>query len=771
MIKRLAIAGAALLLLGAAGIAAFIASFDINAWRPRIIAEAERASGRSVTIGGLAMQGWLSPSITLRDVSLGNLPGGSRGAMVLAPRAQMQVSLRALLAGRIAMRRLVLDSPDVLLELVNGRPNWEVGAGSTTGPVPVVAIGELLVRDARLHLPGTPHGGVELVRLAVNGSGDMRSEGELRWADTMLRFEARGGPLARIMGGADGPMPISARFQMQGAQLTLNGTLRNPRGLQGYALEATGEADAAALHRIAQLTGGSGPIPASIAFRARIAGSGFDWPAEQAIRFEMAELALVPGIVLSHMLLESDAARAPLRVSLAGTRLADRFTLDGTLGPWRQGAAVPLDLTGTLLGHQLRVAGTVVDPQAGRGIAVQAALDSPVLGRVHAQINERGGFFADGIELTAIRAEGAAGPEGRLSISRQGVSGKLVLGAVDLDALPQPPPSPVAAPVAAPLAAAAPALPAATPPARRSERVIPDAAIDLSAVWAWPMELELAVGTLRHQGVEYRELAARAVVADRRAVLDLLEVTLPTGRVTLRAAAQQAERGTQLQLALRGDGLNLAQLLPESPLSGAADLELELRGQGDTWRAWAASLVGHAGVAVLNGQLDSRALQATIPAGLGGLAPRIDLVCLAMRFDVVAGIAQARMLYADTSLGRLMGGGRINLRDETLELRLNTDLRLPPLSALGVRVRAPVPISGTLAAPTLETGAMLGGGAAGTVAGLVPGLNQALGLQGMPDCGPPLAVARGGRSGPVPRSLMPADPAPVQNLLRGLGVR
>ncbi len=755
MIKRLAIAGAALLLLGAAGIAAFIASFDINAWRPRIIAEAERASGRSVTIGGLAMQGWLSPSITLRDASLGNLPGGSRPAMVLAPRAEMQVSLPALLVGRIAVRRLVLDSPDVLLELVNGRPNWEFGAGSATGSVPEVAIGELLVRDARLHLPDTPHGGVQLVRLAVDGSGDLRSEGELRWADTMLRFEARGGPLARIMGGAGGPMPISARFQMPGAQLTLNGTLREPRGLQGYALEATGEADAAALRRIAQLTGGSGPIPASIAFRARIAGSGFDWPAEQAIRFEMGELALGPGIVLSRTLLESDAAQAPLRVSLAGTRLADRFTLDGTLGPWRPGAAVPLDLTGTLLGHQLRVAGTVADPQAGRGIAVQAALDSPVLGRVRAQLSERGGFFADGIELTAIRAEGAAGPEGRLSISRQGVSGRLALGAVDLDALLRPPPSP-----------AAPA-----PPAQRRDRVIPDAAIDLSALFAWPLELELAVGTLRHQGVEYRELAARAVVTDRRAVLDPLEVTLPAGRVTLRAAAQPAERGAQLQLALRGDGLNLTRLLPESPLSGAAELDVDLRGQGDSWREWAASLVGHAGVAVLNGQLDGRALQATMPAGLGGLAPRIDLACFAMRFDVVAGIAQARMLYADTSLGRLMGGGRINLRDETLELRLNTDLRLPLLSAVGVRVRAPVPISGTLAAPSLETGALLGGGAAGTVAGLVPGLNQALGVQGMPDCGPPLAVARGGRSGPVPRSLMPADPAPVQNLLRGLGVR
>lgn len=752
MIRRAALAAAALLLLACGAVAALVASFDIDAWRPRIIAEAERATGRQVAIGGLAMQGWLWPRVTVLDARLANLPGGSGAEMARLPRIELQLSLPALLLGRIEVLRLELERPEILLETVNGVANWSFGAGAAGGPD--IAWGALRVRDARIALPA---GGVTVAGLGIEGHEALRAQGELRWQDGRLRFDLRGGSLARLLGAAGGPMPVSARLEMPGAELRLSGRLGEARGLRDYAIEVTGEADAAALRRLAALTGrGPGPLPAQAGIRARLAGSGFDWPAEQAIRLDMGETSLGAGVVLSRAVLEADGAQAPLRVSLTGTRLADPFTLDGSLGPWRPGAPVPLDLTGTLLGHRLRLSGAVAEPEAGRGIGLDAVLDSPVLGRVRARLAERGAFFADGLELTAIRADGAGAGEGGLSVSRQGLSGRLALGPVNLDAL---------------LPETAPAAPG---PARRpaaAARLVPDQPIDLAPLLVTPVALDLSVAMLRHAGQEYRDIAARISIQGQRLQLDPLEITLPGGRMMLRAAAQQEARGAQWQLALHGEGLDLARLLPEASFSGRGELELELRGRGDNWRDLAASLVGDAGLTVLHGQLDGRLVQAFMPPGLGALAPRIDLACLAIRFDVVAGIAQARTLYADTSIGRLNGGGRINLRDETLELRLNTDLRLPLLNAVGVRVRAPVPIGGTLAAPRLDTTALLGGGAAGTVAGMVPGLNQALGVQGMPDCGPPLTVARGGRTGPVPRSLMPAEPAPVQNLLRGLGVR
>ncbi len=747
MIKRIAIAVAGLLALGVAGVAVYIATFDIDAWRPRIIAEAERATGRTVTIGALEMRGLITPTIALSNATLGNLAGGSRAAMLHVARAEMQVSLLALISGRIEVRHLILESPNVLLEVVNGTPNWAFPAGPATGAAPDVAIGRLSIRHARLAFPGGPAGGVELIRLDAEGDDELRGNAELRWDDTLLRITTRGAPLARMMAGATGTLPLSARIEMEGARLSLDGTLR---GLQDYVLDAVGQADQAALRRIATLLGRTGPLPERVAITARIAGNGWGWPREQAVRFEMGAVEIAPGVALQSTLVESASADAPLRVTLAGTRLGDAFTLEGGIGPWRPAQPVPLDLTGTLLGHRLRVAGAVAEPQAGRGIAVDATLESPVLGQVRARVAERGAFFADGVELSAIRAEGATTQDGDLLLSAAGISGRVALGRVDLDALP-------AAPSAAP-----------APPARRDARIIPDTRIELGPLTAMPLDLALTIATLRQGGQDFRDITARINVADGRLRLDPLGVTLPAGRITLRVAAQPGPTATQIQIGLRADALDMAQLLPNPPISGRAELDIDLRGQGATWRAVAANAVGHAGLAVLNGHVNAALVQGALPAGL---APRIDVACLAMRFDVVAGIAQARTLYADTSLGRVSGGGQINLRDESLALRLGTDLRLPP----AIRIRAPVPISGTVGAPRIDNAALIAGGVAGTAlgtaTGLVPGLNQALGVQGMPDCGPPLSVARGGRAGPVPRSLMPAESAPVQNLMRGLGIR
>jgi hypothetical protein len=166
------------------------------------------------------------------------------------------------------------------------------------------------------------------------------------------------------------------------------------------------------------------------------------------------------------------------------------------------------------------------------------------------------------------------------------------------------------------------------------------------------------------------------------------------------------------------------------------------------------------------------------------LGNEVGLACLAARFDVVAGIAQARSLFADGQLGRVSGQGQVSLRDESLSLRLNTDLRLPIPGTPGLRVRAPVPVSGTLGAPRFESSGLVGSAITGQAERLAPGLgqalNQALGATpaqaAMSDCGTALGLARGGRAGPVPASQAPAEPAPgqagprpqLQDVLRGL---
>ncbi|MFM8613923.1 MAG: hypothetical protein ACKOC9_04230, partial [Alphaproteobacteria bacterium] len=130
----------------------------------------------------------------------------------------------------------------------------------------------------------------------------------------------------------------------------------------------------------------------------------------------------------------------------------------------------------------------------------------------------------------------------------------------------------------------------------------------------------------------------------------------------------------------------------------------------------------------------------------------------------------------------------INLRDESLNGRLNTNLRV-----FGLGLRAPVNLGGTLAAPRIGVppGAALGQNAAGLLADTLTGrvvtdpLGNLLGGSGRnaeADCAEPLRIARLGADGPAPapraapeaaqeapRSGVPALPSPVQDVLRGLG--
>ena len=128
-----------------------------------------------------------------------------------------------------------------------------------------------------------------------------------------------------------------------------------------------------------------------------------------------------------------------------------------------------------------------------------------------------------------------------------------------------------------------------------------------------------------------------------------------------------------MQLSLRGEALDSAVFLPvfgiTPPFAGQGEIDLDLRGQGADTQAWAASSVGHIGFALTDGRMQQRLLATLLPRDSQRPATEIAIACFAARFDVVAGIAQVRALYADGSLGRINGQGQISLRDESLALR------------------------------------------------------------------------------------------------------
>jgi len=171
-------------------------------------------------------------------------------------------------------------------------------------------------------------------------------------------------------------------------------------------------------------------------------------------------------------------------------------------------------------------------------------------------------------------------------------------------------------------------------------------------------------------------------------------------------------------------------------------------------------------------------LRALLPRGsaAGGLGMR----CLALRFSAEDGIAQSQALLLEGEFGRIVGSLAVNLRDETLVARLLPDVRL-----MGVNMRTPVTVGGTLARPRvgMEPAAAVAQVIGDTVANrlwrssTVEFMRDVTGS--MPpggDCAAALTLARLGRAGPMPEAAsvpIPLVPREAQGmaheLVRGLG--
>jgi AsmA protein len=770
------------LLVGGAGIV--LATLDIERFRPRIIAAVENATGRSLGFGTMQLSLGLTPSVVLRDVRLANLPGGSRPDMLTVGEAEVAIALLPLVTGRLVVNRVLLHAPDILLEEVNGAPNWLFRPRTTAQPGAAPAgprrdtlpeIGTVAIREARLNFPGAPAGGVTVDRIDGSGHGNLALSGTLRWGQIPVTFNAEAGPLARLLGAPGPAWPLRLRAELGGARLQAEGELREPRGMSGYRFDITADLpDPAAL--ATQLGRPLAPLGA-ISLRGRLLGDGTGLPRAENFTVTMGPTRLPTMLALSQVTLRIPAPDQPAQISLRGERAGQAFSIDGQIGPLAaalEGGALSMALTGEHRGITAGLRGTVAQPRVGTGARLEISLAEPALGSLRAVLAERGAFFADGLALSDIAAEGPlVVGGGSLNLGRNPrprLEGQLTLQRLDVDAiravLSAPTPTQSVAP-------AVPTAPEAAAPARADTRVIPNLPLDFSRLTMAEADLRLAIDTLRLDGRDLRQVESYTLLADGRARIDPLALTLPGGRVTLRAAADGSQPLPQMQVSARGDALDIAALLQgfgiTPPLSGRGEIDLDLRGQGVDTRAWAASSIGHIGLALTDGRVQQRLLAGLLPRDAQGQPGEVGIACFAARFDVVAGIAQARALYADGGLGRINGQGQISLRDESLALRLNTDLRLQIPGTSGLRVRAPVPVTGVLGAPRFESSGLLG-----------QGLNQVIGNANAGtgpitlECGGALTMARGGRPGPVPGSLAPPDPpanAPrpgLQDLFRGL---
>lgn len=258
--RKVLIAIAAVVVVLVAAVLVVPSLIDWNGYKPEIQTAARDATGRQLTIDGdLSLSILPSPTLSVADVSLANIEGGSTPEMASLDSLDVSVALFPLLSGEIRVTSVTLVRPTIVLEkLADGRVNWafdgsagaEGGAGDPaagdSGGAPALAIDGAVIEDGRL-----------VYRDATTGA-------EHTVSDVNLAVSA---------GGIQGPFEIEGDIGYQGVPLTLDGALGALDSGRATALRLTASAQDGAVELAVT---GSLDINAGPSFKGRVEASAPD---------------------------------------------------------------------------------------------------------------------------------------------------------------------------------------------------------------------------------------------------------------------------------------------------------------------------------------------------------------------------------------------------------------------------------------------------------------------------------------------------------------
>ncbi len=729
------------------------ASWFLNgdALKSRLVEQVRRATGRDLTIAGPVTLAWsLSPTIALNDVTLSNPPGFSQPQMAHVARVEARVAVGPLFQRRVTIERIAIVAPSVRLERdAAGRANWDFrpppAAAAPVGPSEPrerfsLAVGAVDITDATIAWGAQA---IAVPHVAYDPRSG-RVDGAVAASGSDFALSGTAGPIA---GAA---FPLDLRLAGSGVAATLAGS----------SAAATLTVTAPDLAALSPLVGRPLPPVHDIVISTALPGPG-------ELRIQSGPATIGP-LTIQHALLTAASPSDPGVFSAAATIGRLPLSITGHLGSLvalLRGAA-PVDARMEAPGLVATAAGTLA---ASAAAALQLALQSPDLAAAGAQAGVRlpafraldataglsltpGQVVLDAFRLTSAQGD-LAGTISFANAARPALRGTLTSANLDLDALTPPPAAPAAT-------APAPPSPAAPAPAR----LIPDTKLPLALLRDGDADLQLGAASLRFGGATYQAVQAHAALLNGFLRLDPVSTSL--GSATAHATLQVDVTASPpaLHATIDAPGVPFASVLAlsghPSPSPGTIDLRADLTGAGDSIRAVAASVSGHVGLAVVDGQIDNELLErlaagvlrtANVPLESGGST---TLRCAAFRADATSGMVQLGALSLDTSKLALDGSGAVNLVDETLDLHLRPQLRL------GGGLSVPLRVRGTLAAPkvTLDPGAIASGRVGIVLGGGAP-----------PDtCGPALALARDGQAGAAPPAAPPPHPIKPADLLRGL---
>jgi uncharacterized protein involved in outer membrane biogenesis len=291
---------------------------------------------------------------------------------------------------------------------------------------------------------------------------------------------------------------------------------------------------------------------------------------------------------------------------------------------------------------------------------------------------------------------------------------------------------------------------------RAEHRLFPDARLDTERLRVMNADVHYRAASVGGSVVPVRALVVHVRLQDRVLTADPLSMTLPQGGLngSVRLNARNPLPVTDIDLRLsRGRVQDFLPTGLRANLQGGLVARARLRGTGPSVRAAASSANGQVSVVLPHGRMNeamAELMGINLTRGLllrwGHSRAQTDVRCGVASFHARGGVLTADQLVLATDSAVVRGGGTIDLRNETLNLRVQgraTRFRL-------VRLHAPLTLTGTLSHP--QGGVELGHaapqvGIAAVLAAVVSPFAAILpfvdpGLGHSPDCGSLVAGAQ-----------------------------
>jgi uncharacterized protein involved in outer membrane biogenesis/peptidoglycan hydrolase-like protein with peptidoglycan-binding domain len=252
--------------------------------------------------------------------------------------------------------------------------------------------------------------------------------------------------------------------------------------------------------------------------------------------------------------------------------------------------------------------------------------------------------------------------------------------------------------------------------------VFDEVPIPFEALKQFDLDLDVLLEDIEGVHVDADKAEGRLDVVDGVLRVDPLSFNFVGGRVDLTLLADANKDPPELHVGLEAADVDLGDFLSQTkvevPLDGELELLVDLRASGHSPRALASSLEGEFDMAIERGHVLTSLLDLTTSNPATWLFTESarngysDLNCLILRFDLQDGVAESQTLLLDTPNVLALGEGRIDLRQEIIDVEVDPQAKRRRL----IELSTPFAIRGPLANPSVEVSS---GGAAVRMAGQV----------------------------------------------------